>query len=65
MLPELQAPSHISVSREQLGSEMALAGREGEEPVQPGHEDRSGRLALDGLDGLANGVDLVGVEGLE
>ena len=44
---------------------MALAGREGEEPVQPGHEHGSGRLAVDTLGGLADGVDLVGVEGLE
>jgi len=50
---------------EQLGGDVALAGREGEEPVQPGHQSRSGRLAVDGLGGLADGIDLVGVEGLE
>src|SRR5215469_17649894 len=50
---------------EQLGGDVALAGREGEEPVQPSCEDRSGCLAVDGLGGLADGVDLVGVEGLE
>ena len=44
---------------------MALAGEKGEEPAQPGHENRSGRLAVDGLGGLADGVDLVGVEGLK
>jgi hypothetical protein len=33
--------------------------------VQPGHQNRSGRVAADGLGGLADGIDLVGVEGLE
>jgi hypothetical protein len=51
--------------REQLGCDLALADREGEEPVQPGREHRSGRLALNGLGGLADGADLVGIEGLE
>jgi len=50
---------------EQLGGDVALAGDKGEEPVQPSRENRSGRLAVDGLGGLADGVDLVGVEGLE
>ena len=49
---------------EQL-SDRVLAGEEGEEPVQPGHEHRSWRLTLDGLGGQADGVDLIGVEGLE
>jgi hypothetical protein len=55
---------------EQLGGDVALAGDKGEEPVQPGRENRSGRLAAGGLaagglGGRADGVDLVGVEGLE
>ena len=33
--------------------------------MQPGDKHRSRRLALDRLGGLANGVDLVGVEGFE
>ena len=42
-----------------------LLGAEGEEPVQPSHQSRSGRLAVDGHGGLTDGIDLVGVEGLE
>src|ERR1700728_314067 len=50
---------------EQFGSDVALAGSKGEEPVQPSLQNRPGRLAVGGLGGLADGVDLVGVEGLE
>jgi hypothetical protein len=50
---------------EQFGGDVALARGEGEEPVQPGHQGHSGRLAVYRLGGPADGIDLVGVEGLE
>src|SRR5215472_5310931 len=50
---------------EQFGGDVPLAGGKGGESVQPGHQSRSGRLAVDGLGGRADGIDFVGVEGLE
>jgi hypothetical protein len=47
---------------EQLGGDVAFAGGKGEEPVQPGRQSRSGRLALNGLGGRADGIDLVGMK---
>ena len=51
--------------RKQLGGDVVLAVGEREEPLQPGHEQTAGCLRPKGLGGLAHGVDLVGVEGLE
>src|SRR6516225_10641960 len=45
---------------EQLRGDVTLACEEGEELVQPGEEARAGSLG-----GLADGVDLVGIEGLK
>jgi hypothetical protein len=42
-----------------------FARDEGEEPMQPGDEQRSGRPCLQGHGGLADRVHLVGVERLE
>jgi DNA-binding MarR family transcriptional regulator len=49
----------------QLGGDVVLAGDEGVELAQPGREGRAGGRAAH-VDGrVADGVDLVGVEGLE
>jgi hypothetical protein len=50
---------------EQLRGDVALAGGKGEEPVQPGGENRSRGLAVHGLGRLADGVDLVDEEGFK
>jgi hypothetical protein len=49
---------------EQLGGDVALAGRKGEEAVQPRDEHRSGRLRADCPARLADGVNFVGVGGV-
>jgi hypothetical protein len=49
---------------EQFGSDVVLARDEGEEAVQPGGEHLARRPAA-GARGVADRVDLVGVEGLE
>ena len=50
---------------EQLGGDVTLACEEGEELAQPGDEARAGRLPVWSIGGLADGVDLLGVQGLE
>jgi hypothetical protein len=40
---------------EQLGRDVVLVREEGEEPVQPGGEDRAGRLCVEGLSRVADG----------
>ena len=51
--------------REQLSGDVTLAGRKGEEPVEPCDECRPGRLPADCLGGLADGINFIGVESFE
>jgi hypothetical protein len=49
---------------EELGGDVVLGGRDGEEPVQPDHQHCSGCLAVT-VGGLADGIDFVGEQSIE